>query len=542
MSDSVAQFLVDSLIANGIHHLYCLPGVQNDDFFDALYDKQDQLTPIHCRHEQGAVYMAMGAAMATGKPQAFSIVPGPGFLNGCAALSTAYAVNAPVLALIGQIPSRAIDKDYGLLHEINGQLDTLKNLTKHADRTRDGKSAAAVIMEALHQLKSGRPRPVGLETPVNVWKQSIPSLPDNLISAAADTPGVDSDAIEQAAQIIQQSPRPLIVVGSGAQDSSAEVTRLAERIGAPVAAFRNGHGVVSSDHALSICLPEAHALWGECDLVIGLGTRLQTQQMQWGVDEDLKIIHIDIDATVPGKIHAPTLAMHAALEDALPLLLDALDDNAPHKDWLARVAETKARLAEQYRQQLAPQLEWLQAIRSELPADGIFVDELTQVGYVSRFAFPTYKPRTFLSTGYQGTLGWGIATALGAAHARQDVPVVSVSGDGGALYTISELATAAHHNIPLTSIIFKDNAFGNVKRFQIENYNNRPIASDLSSPDFVKLAESFGVRGLRANTPAQLRAHLKNVLFDNAPTVIEVPVGDFPSPWEFILMPKVRGL
>ena len=243
-----------------------------------------------------------------------------------------------------------------------------------------------------------------------------------------------------------------------------------------------------------------------------------------------------------GKIHAPTLAMHAALEDALPLLLDALDDNAPRKDWLARVAETKARLAEQYQQQLAPQLEWLQAIRSELPADGIFVDELTQVGYVSRFAFATYKPRTFLSTGYQGTLGWGIATALGAAHARQDVPVVSVSGDGGALYTISELATAAHHNIPLTSIIFKDNAFGNVKRFQIENYNNRPIASDLSSPDFVKLAESFGVRGLRANTPAQLRAHLKNVLFDNAPTVIEVPVGDFPSPWEFILMPKVRGL
>ena len=280
----------------------------------------------------------------------------------------------------------------------------------------------------------------------------------------------------------------------------------------------------------------------QCDLVIGLGTRLQTQQMQWGVDEDLKIIHIDIDTTVPGKIHTPTLAMHAALEDALPLLLDALDDNAQRLDWLARVAETKARFAEQYQQQLAPQLEWLQAIRSELPADGIFVDELTQVGYVSRFTFPTYKPRTFLSTGYQGTLGWGIATALGAAHARQDVPVVSVSGDGGALYTISELATAAHHNIPLTSIIFKDNAFGNVKRFQIENYNNRPIASDLSSPDFVKLAESFGVRGLRANTPAQLRAHLKNVLFDNAPTVIEVPVGDFPSPWEFILMPKVRGL
>ena len=540
MTYTVAQYIVDSLIANGINHLYCLPGVQNDDFFDALYDKQDQLTPIHTRHEQGAAYMAMGAAMATGKPQAFSIVPGPGFLNGCAALSTAYAVNAPVLALIGQIPSGAIGKDFGLLHEINDQLDILKNLTKHAECTTSGESAVSVVSNALRQLQSGRPRPIGIETPVNVWNQALPSPPADLLIEADANPLVSSDAITQAAQLIEQAKRPLIVVGSGAQNSSTAITELAERISAPVAAFRTGHGVISSDHELSICLPEAHDLWAHCDLVIGLGTRLQTQQMQWGIDDDLKIIHIDIDEAVIGRIHQPTLGMHAALEDALPLLLNAAQDTQSRNDWLASIAETKARFSALYEAQLAPQLQWLKVIRDELPSEGIFVDELTQVGYVSRFAFPAYLPRTFLSTGYQGTLGWGIATALGAAHARQDVPVVSISGDGGALYTISELATAAHHNIPLTCIIFKDNAFGNVKRFQIENYNNRPIASDLSSPDFVKLAESFGVRGLRANTPEELRGHLKNVLFDNAPTVIEVPVGEFPSPWEFILMPKVR--
>ena len=194
-----------------------------------------------------------------------------------------------------------------------------------------------------------------------------------------------------------------------------------------------------------------------------------------------------------------------------------------------------------FEEKLAPQLAWLSAIRAELPRDGIFVDELTQVGYVSRFAFPSYKPRTFLSTGYQGTLGWGIASAMGAAHACRDVPVVSISGDGGALYTISELATAARHKIPITSIIFNDNAFGNVRRFQIEKYNNRPIASDLKSPDFVKLAESFGVKGLRAKTPDELRLCLKDSFASGGPTVIEVPVGDFPSPWEFILMPKIRN-
>jgi len=169
------------------------------------------------------------------------------------------------------------------------------------------------------------------------------------------------------------------------------------------------------------------------------------------------------------------------------------------------------------------------------------VVELTQVGYVSRFAFQSYLPRTFLSTGYQGTLGWGFATALGAAHARRDVPVVSISGDGGALYTISELATAARHNIPITAVIFNDNAFGNVRRFQIEKYNNRPIASDLKSPDFASLAESFGVKGMRAKTPDELRVCLRNSFKACEPTVIEVPVGDFPSPWDFILMPKIRG-
>ena len=542
MTSTTAKYIVNSLIDNGIDYLYCLPGVQNDDFFDAIYDQKDQLVPIHTRHEQGAVYMALGAALATGKPQAFSIVPGPGFLNGCAALATAYAVNAPMLGLVGQIPVATIGKEYGVLHEIENQLETLQSLTKHAQRITNGGEAIAVISDALRHLQSGRPRPVGIEIPVNVWKQNISTELADLMVKADANPVISSDDVNRAILLIKKAQKPLIVVGSGAQNSSLEVTRLADAISAPVAAFRTGHGVVSAKHDLCIGLPEAHSLWRQCDLVIGLGTRLQTQQMQWGVDDGLAIIHIDIDDRVIGRINEPTLGIHGALEDTLPKLLSALGNRLPRDEWRAIVKKTKARFKASYNKKLAPQLEWLKAIRDELPVDGIFVDELTQVGYVSRFAFPTYLPRTFLSTGYQGTLGWGIATALGAAHARQDVPVVSISGDGGALYTISELATAAHHNIPLTCIIFKDNAFGNVKRFQIDNYNNRPIASDLTSPDFVKLAESYGVRGLRATTPNQLRQHLKTVLFEPTPTVIEVPVGEFPSPWEFILMPKVRGL
>jgi acetolactate synthase-1/2/3 large subunit len=197
----------------------------------------------------------------------------------------------------------------------------------------------------------------------------------------------------------------------------------------------------------------------------------------------------------------------------------------------------RARLAK-----LAPQAGFLEAIRAELPEDGIFVDEVTQIGFAARLLFPVYKPRTFLSPGYQDNLGWGFATALGAAHARRDVPVVSIASDGGFLFASNELATAMHHRIALTVVVFNDGAFGNVRRIQEEQYGNRVIASDLSNPDFVRYAQSFGAEAERARNPQELRAALARAFKRrDVSTMIEVPVGHMPSPWEFIQMPRVRG-
>ena len=193
-------------------------------------------------------------------------------------------------------------------------------------------------------------------------------------------------------------------------------------------------------------------------------------------------------------------------------------------------------------EKLHPQLAFLDAIRAELPEDGIFVDEVTQIGFAARLAFPVYKPRTFLSPGYQDPLGWGFATALGAQHARPDVPVLAISGDGGFLFTAAELATAMRHRIPLVTIVFNDGAFGNVRRIQQERYGNRLIGSDLANPDFVAFAKSFGAEAARVKSAPELRETLRRAFMRrDAPTVIEVPVGAMPSPWEFIHMGRIRG-
>ncbi len=536
---STAEIIIEQLLMHGIDKLFCLPGVQSDNFFNALYDYQDRLKPIHVRHEQSAAYMALGAAIATGKPQAFCVVPGPGFLNACAALSTAYAVNAPVFALVSQIGSRAIGKGFGLLHEIPDQLGVMKTLTKYAAQVTSPEEAVTESRACFEALLSGRPRPVGIEVPMDCWaKRADVDMPEEPVTAA--NPAPDIAAIEQGAALLANAEKPLIIVGGGARDASAEVRQVAEYIQAPVSAFRNGQGVMDSRHYLSVTSPLGNELWKDCDVVLAVGTRLQSQLQVWGVDDDMKIIRIEVDQEEMNRIRQPDIAILGDAKEAVPALLKALQSHAPSASREAELTALKSDILKKF-EKLSPQYDYLRAIRSALPEDGIFVDELTQVGYVSRFAYPVYEPRTFLSTGYQGTLGWGFASALGAKAASPDKVVLSISGDGGFMFTASELATAARHNIGLIAVVFNDNAFGNVRRIQIEDYEGRAIASDLDSPDFVKLAEAFGVTACRVDAPDDLQREIEHAISRGGPTVIEVPMEDVPSPWSYIALPKVRG-
>ena len=336
----------------------------------------------------------------------------------------------------------------------------------------------------------------------------------------------------------------MIICGGGAQDAASEVTALSAMLQAPVLGYRRGRGVLDSRDPLSVTLPLGHELWGEADVVLSVGSRLLMQFKQWGIDKKLKVIQVDADPEEPGRLHKPAAALIGDAKPVLKRLLDVLPaHNAKRASRKAEMEGRQAGWKKRIEDSIGPQVAWLDAIRAELPEDGIFVDEVTQLGFAARLALPIYKPRTFLSPGYQDNLGWGFATALGAADARRDVPVVSISGDGGFMFTANEMATAVRHRIPLTAIVFNDGAFGNVRRIQQERFGNRLIASDLANPDFVKFAESFGAAGDRARTPEELKAALRRALARrDGPTLIDVPVGPFPSPWPFIFMPPVRGL
>jgi len=537
---TTAEATVETMLAHGYDTVYALPGVHNDHLFDALQRASEALRVVHTRHEQGAAYMALGAALATGKPQAYAVVPGPGLLNSGAALLTAYGMNAPVLALIGQIPAGAIGGGFGHLHEIRDQAGIIARLVDHSSRIDAPREAPAKVAKAIASMHQGRPGPAALECAIDMWGQQG-RMPPIAPPSPARPPKINLDAVNAAARLLGKAKRVLIVVGGGALDASLEVTLLSSMLQAPVMSYRRGRGVLDDRNPFSVNLPIGQELWAEADAVLAVGTKLLEPMTHWGVDRALKIVRVDIDPEEPARLHKPKVALIGDAAPILRKLIDALArTNMRRPSRREAMQERQAKMRKAIAK-LTPQLDFLEAIRAELPEDGVYVDEVTQVGFVARLALPVYKPRTFLSPGYQDNLGWGYATALGAQHARPDVPVVSINGDGGFLYTANELATAMRHNIPLVAIVFADGFFGNVRRIQEERFGNRLIACDLANPDFVKYAESFGAMGLRARDPAVLRLALRDAIARREPAVIEVPVGPMPSPWEFIHMPRVRG-
>jgi acetolactate synthase-1/2/3 large subunit len=428
-----------------------------------------------------------------------------------------------------------------MLHEIPDQLGVMQSLTKWAERISAPGQAPELVAEAFRQLLSDVPRPVGLEVGMDV----LAAVGDvGTISIKEDIyyPPVDTDAAEEAAKLLGQAKNPLIFVGGGALNASAEVTRLAEMLQAPVFSFRTGNGVVSSRHYLSHSLFTAHELWAKADVAIGIGTRMSSPQSIWGTDDDLKIIRIDVDPEAHGRIHNPDVRLVSRAEDTLPVLLPLVEKyNSVRPSREEEMLGYKAAFSEKLAD-IEPQMSYLNLIREELPDDGFFVSDVTQISYVGWNAYQTYQPRTFMNAGYQGTLGYGFATALGVKVANPDKPVICGIGDGGFMYNVQEIATAVQNKIPVVTLLFNDGAFGNVQRDQKHRYGGRVIATELYNPDFVKMAESYGAQAFRAHTLPDIRQAIRKGFDVDVPTIIEIPVGEMPSPFKLFARDRVRPI
>ena len=535
------EAMVRSLTAHGIDTVFGLPGIQLDHLFNAFHDHSNEIRVLNARHEQGTAYMAFGWAQSTGKVGAYAVVPGPGILNTGAALSTAYGCSAKVLALTGQIPSETIGRGFGMLHEIPDQLGILERLTKYAGRADHPSAIPQVVADAFRNMFTGRPRPAAIEVPMDVLGASA-MVGDPVVPDAYPHPDPDPDAVEAAARLLGAASNPLILVGGGAYDAVEAIGELSRMLEAPVVSYQNGRGVLDERSPYALPHPAGAEYWTSCDVVIGVGCRMQPERMMWGTDDDLKVIHIDLDAVEIQRIAKPDVGLVADARTAVSAIVDALPRfNAARSSRADEFTALKARHWQRFHDICGPQMVFLDALRRALPEDGLFVDEFTQVGYVSRVGFPVYGPRQMITPGYQGTLGYGYATSLGVQAAHPDRPVLSVNGDGGFLFTSNEIASAVHHGLPVVAVVFADGAYGNVLRMQKLLHDDRVIASTLTNPDFVKLAESFGADGRRADSPQALETAVREAFAARRPTVIEVPVGEMPEPWDVIRPAATRG-
>ena len=524
--------IVDSLLRHGIDTIFGLPGVQMYGLFDAFARNANRLRVLNARHEQTTAYMAMGYAQSTGRPSAFTVVPGPGVMNAMGAMLTAWGVNTPMICITGQVTSAMIGRGRGQLHEMPDQLGTLKSLLKFAERIEHPTDAPQVMARAFEAMVSGRPGPVAVEMPLDMFPAVADVTPvEPLGKRAAPVP--DGDRIAALAKLVNAARAPMIWVGGGANEAGPEVLALAEKIGAPVVAFRTGKGVVDSRHPLSLTTVAGFKIYDHTDLLIGIGTRLDVPVARWApAPAGLKMARIDIDPAEHRRltVNVPIVADAAEGTRALTALVERND----RPDWRKAVAEAKAAALAQI-QKAQPQWSMLEAIREVLPDDGIVVDEVTQVAYIAWYGYPAHQPRRFITSGFSGTLGYGFPTALGVKVGNPDRPVVSITGDGGFLFGGSDLATAMQFGINLVTVVVNNASYGNVRRDQQRLYEGRHSGSVLTNPDFQAYAKSFGVGAWKVETADQLKGALREAIASNAPAMIEVVsdiTKDYP-PFEF---------
>ena len=465
------EALVKSLVNEGVEVVFGIPGIHMSGVVVAMREEAG-IRMITTRHELGAAHMADGYARVSGKPGVALVVPGAGVYNAAAGLATAYARSSPVLLIAGQIPRGQIGQDLGAIHEVANQAEVLRPVTK--------------------------------------WRRQ-------------------AEQLREVARVIARSRLPLIFAGGGVARSGAEqaLMEMAEATNIPVVTSSGGKGAIPDSHPLCYgsCLSpagERHEMnqlfevMQSADVMIGVGSRFSLGNP---AGESCTLVNINIDDGEPTRV--------ATLEALLPFLVEAGAGERPSP---VEAVVAARRLIAYYDIRLQePQYPILETIKNSIPEETFTVWDVTQFGYYSRTHYQVNQPKTYIDSGYSFNLGYSFPTALGAKVAGPDRPVVCVTGDGGFMFNATELSTAVKYGINAITIVFRDDAYGNVGR-DLDEFFAGTYETDLHNPDLVRFAESFGAVGMRTDDPMDLATLLPEALERQAPVVIDVPVADMPLP------------
>jgi thiamine pyrophosphate-dependent acetolactate synthase large subunit-like protein len=530
--------VVESLRVEGIEHVFGVVGTHNVHLFDGLFD-EPAIRAITTRHEQGASLMATGYARASGRIAACFTVPGPGVTNALTGLGMAYSESTPLLLVAGQNPLAMLERERGIFHELPNSLSVAGSLTGFATRVSEVTDIPSAVRHAIRVIRYQRPRPAYIEVPLEVLanEAEVQLLPPESFTR----PGGNQAAIDRGAQVLREASRPIVFAGGGVASAQAgdQLRRVAERLRAPVLTSAYAKGVIPEDHPLALGdgwgrLDDLYAeVLDRSDAALVVGARFDViSDAKHGARFPERLVQIDLDPTTIGQhrlvevgILGDAAAVLQALAERLPARAGA---GSPEASWLD-LDDFRKRKREWLAERTGPVLQICDDLRAALPRDTIFVDDLTLVGYWAPVLIEVYQPRTLIHAGTYGTLGYALPVAIGAKLACPRQPVVAICGDGGFLYTAQELATARAEGLDLVVLVFNDNAFGALQTYQDRVLEGRRMGSDLVNPDFVKLAEAFGIEGTRVQ-PDQLGPAVRRAVEAGGTWLIEIPFSP-PQPY-----------
>ena len=525
------QAVVQALIREGVEVLFGIPGVHTLEIYDALYDNA-HIRPIQARHEQGAAFMADGYARVAGKVGVALVITGPGVTNAATAIGQAYADGSPLLVISSEVDSRHRGK--GNLHELKDQLGMTRAIAKWSVRAESVVDIPRRIHQAMRKVWEGWPGPVHVEIPIDVLgEEGEVQFPP---PAERQRPPADAEAVTRAAELLAGATHPLIFAGWGVTlaDANEELVRLAEHLQAPVLTNPLGKGAMPENHPLALGSAWrnegaiAHLLQ-ETDVALAVGSRLGAMDTRgWSLPLPERLIHIDPEESNIGRCYPTALGLVGDPKVVLGQLLEVLGaDERParYQEIAAARDEIAARLWE--RSPEAAQL--LGALRAALGAGARLCMDMTLPTYWAATYLPVYEPKSFINAYSFMALGCGLPTAIGAQIAER--PVVVVCGDGGLLFTVQELATAAKYGLDITVLLCNNDCYGAIRRHQERRYEGRVVDADLTNPDFVTLATAFGAAAQRIASPEALPAALQEAVKAGGLRLIEVPIHELPTPW-----------